>query len=842
MMEVVRRSRQPAGRVPATVVERGVLEVRLLGQLEVVDGEQVLTPHRQKPRALLAALALRVGRPVAKDVLVEDLWGEEPPRRATDALENYISQLRKRLGRDAIVTVPAGYLLGIPREQIDVVRFERLLAEARGAGDAQRAELVRSALGLLRGPPLADLALEPFAQPEIGRLGELALTAREDLVDAELALGRHVDVVPELEVLIAGNPYRERLRAQLMLALYRSGRQAEALEAFQETRRLLVDELGIDPGDELQDLERAILRQDATLRAPPRVEREAPAIELPPPSGPRASRKTVTVLVSELDDDGLLEDLDPELLRAVLDRYLPAVRTSVERHGGAFTEVAGDVVVGVFGVPTVHEDDALRAVRAALDMRQAVAALNDELLAADGAFVRTRTGVGTGEALVAGDALPTGRAVSEARSLAAHARTGQILVGEQTRRLVQGAVETEVLDADPGAFRVVALLPGADGRTLRLDAPLVGRGRQLETVSRAFSGAAEGRACHLFTVLGAAGVGKSRLARELVDSLGARASVLHGRCLPYGDGITYWPLLEALPADVAADLDPTAPRDRLFPRARSALETMARERPLLLVLDDLQWAEQAFLDLVEDVASTSREAPLMILCLARPELLENRPGWGGGTPNSSSLLLESLSDADSERLVDHLLGASDLPDVVRGHIVTLSEGNPLFVEELLTTLVERDVLRRTRGRWTTTESVIAVPPSIQALIAARIDRLPDDERVVLELASIGGKLFTRELVAGLVEDDRRPGLDAHLDSLVRKELVRPRTEDGFTFRHQLIRDAAYASMTKQVRADLHDRLAVLLERDGASGAELDELVAYHRDQARRYREELGGNE
>jgi DNA-binding SARP family transcriptional activator len=823
------------------VVEGGVLEVRLLGQLEVVDGEHVLTPQRQKPRALLAALALRAGRPVSKGVLVGDLWGEEPPRRATEALENYVSQVRKQLGRDAIATLPAGYALDIPPEQIDVVRFERLLAEARGARPEQRAELVRSALVLFRGPPLADLALEPFAQTEIGRLEELALTAREDLVDAELALGRHVDVVPELEVLIAANPYRERLRAQLMLALYRSGRQADALETFQEARRMLVDELGIDPGDELQDLERAILRQDESLRAPARVEREVPAIELPPPAR-RPARKVVTILVSELvDPAGPMERLDPELLRTVLDRYLPAARDAVERHGGAFTEAAGDLVVGVFGVPTVHEDDALRAVRAALDMRQAVAALNDELLAGHRVFVQTRTGVATGEALVAGDALPTGPSVSEARRLVAHARAGQILVGEQTRRLVQDAVGMDALEADSAAFRVVALLPGADGRALRLDAPLVGRGRQLEALSRAFDAAVEGRACHLFTVLGPAGVGKSRLARELVESLGERAVVLHGRCLPYGDGITYWPLLEALPDDVAADLDPTAPRDRLFPRARAALETMARERPLLLVLDDLQWAEDAFLDLVEDVASTSREAPVLIVCLSREELHENRPGWGGGKPSSSSLLLEPLGDADSERLVDHLLGASELPDVVRAHIVAVSEGNPLFVEELLTTLVERQVLRRTGGRWTTTESFIAVPPSIHALIAARIDRLPDDERLVLELASIGGKLFTGELVAGLASDDRRPQLEAHLDSLVRKELVRPRPEGGFTFRHQLIRDAAYAAMTKRVRAELHDRLAVVLAGRGEKEDELEELVAYHRDQARRYHEELEGS-
>ena len=269
------------------------------------------------------------------------------------------------------------------------------------------------------------------------------------------------------------------------------------------------------------------------------------------------------------------------------------------------------------------------------------------------------------------------------------------------------------------------------------------------------------------------------------------------------------------------------------------LEELARDRPLVLILDDLHWAEPAFLDLVEDVASTSREAPLLVVCLARPELLEHRPGFGGGMPNSSSLLLEPLDEADSERLVDHLLGASDLPDVVRAHIVSVAEGNPLFVEELLATLVERDVLRRTGGRWTTTETVIPVPASIQALIAARIDRLPDPERLVLELASIEGKRFTRTLVAGLAADERALQLDAHLDALVRAELVRPRADGDFTFRHQLIRDEVYASMTKQVRAERHERLAALLalEEDAA----LAELAAYHHEQARRLRAEVGSS-
>ena len=817
-----------------------MLEVRLLGQLDVVDGEHVLTPQRQKPRALLAALALRVGRPVSKDALVEDLWGEEPPRRATDALENYVSQLRKQLGRETIATLPAGYALDLAAEQVDAVRFERQVVESRDAPPARRSEQLRDALSLLRGPPLADLAFEPFASAQIARLEELELTAREELVDAELALGRHLDVVADLEALVAAQPYRERPRAQLMLALYRCGRQAEALETYQDVRRMLVEELGIDPADQLRELEQAILRQDESLRAPARVERAGQAVELPASSA-RPSRKVVTVLVSSVvDPAGELGRLDPELLRSVLDRYLAAVRTAVERHGGTTARLAGaDDLVAVFGVPAVHEDDALRAVRAAIEMRQAIADLNDELVAERGVFLQTRTGIDTGEVLVTEDPVPTGRPVATGRRLASDAHAGQIVLGERTRGLVRAAVETEELDGRRDAFRVVALVPGADGRTLRLDAPLVGRARPLQALVTAFDSAVDGRSCHLFTVLGAAGVGKSRLVRELAESLGDAAGVLRGRCLPYGEGITYLPLLESLPEAAGSALEPTDPAERLHPRVRSVLEELARDRPLVLILDDLHWAEPAFLDLVEDVASTSREASLLVVCLARPELLEHRPGFGGGMPNSSSLLLEPLDEADSERLVDQLLGASDLPDVVRAHIVSVAEGNPLFVEELLATLVERAVLRRTGGRWTTTETVIPVPASIQALIAARIDRLPDPERLVLELASIEGKRFTRTLVAALAADEHALQLDAHLDALVRAELVRPRAEGDFTFRHQLIRDEVYASMTKQVRAERHERLAALLGLE--DDAALAELSAYHHEQARRLREEVGSS-
>jgi DNA-binding SARP family transcriptional activator len=808
-----------------------VLEIRLLGPLEVADGERVLTLHRQKPRALLAVLALRAGRHVSKDLLVELIWGQDPPRRAMDALENYVSQLRKLIGRDAIATRPGGYQLTVSPEQVDVTRFEQLIAEARAAAVQERAERIRAALTLFRGPPLADLAYEPFAATEIGRLEELELAAREDFVDAELELGRHTDVVPELEVLIAGHPYRERPRAQLMLALYRAGRQAEALEAFHEARRLLVDELGLEPGAELQELERAILRQDESLRAPARVERAARA--LPPPASRRALRKTVAILVSELAGATVLaERLDPELLRAVLDGYLAALRAAVTRHGGIVGDEAGEAVAAVFGVPETHEDDAMRAVRAAVEARQAVAALNDELLAGKGAYLEPRIGVAGGEVLVGGEPLPTGRAVGRARELARVARAGQILLDAGLRGAVRDAITMEPAEEE-GAHRIVELLPGADGRALRLDAPLVGRARQLTALSGAFEATAEERSCRLFTLLGAAGVGKSRLVQELLDGVGDRATVRRGRCLPYGEGITYLPLHEALAA--AGDrVDWTAPREELFPRGRAVLEQLARDRPLVLVLEDVHWAERPLLDLVEDVARTSRGAPLLVVCLARPELLDERPGWGGGLPNASSLLLEPLGEADTERLLDHLLGASELPDPVRSYIVGAAEGNPLFLEEMLASLVESDVLQRRSGRWTTTESVIRVPQSISALIAARIDRLADEDRLLLELASVEGVHFTRDVLAELVPESLRVDLAGRVDGLVRRELVRPDEAGRFRFRHQLIREAAYASITKQARAELHERLADVL---AAEGVEPD-VLAYHRERAGRYRAEL----
>jgi len=822
-----------------------VLEFRLLGPLEVRDGERLFDVRRKKQRALLAALALRAGDVVSTDRLVDELWGERAPRTARHALENYVSELRKIIGRDVILTRPSGYELHVEPDQVDVVQFERLVAEARGRGAGERAEKLTRALSLFRGPPLADLVFEPFAETEVPRLAELELAAREELVEAELELGRHADVVAVLEPLVAAHPFRERFRAQLMLALYRSGRQAEALAAYQEARRVLVEELGIDPSEELQELERGILRQDPDLRAPPRAREPTVAAPEPAPPPPRRpARKTVTIVFTELANAvALADELDPEPLRAVLDRYLDAARAAVERHGGTCGPVAGDAVLAVFGVPTTHEDDALRAVRAAVEMRDGVGVLNDGLLPEHSVFLEVRTAVNTGEVLVAPNGDPaTGRAVTVAEQLEREARPGQIILGEQTYALLKDVVEAEEV-APPGsapAYRLVELLPDVHGRTLRLDSPMVGRRRQLAALSAAFESAVTDRAFHLFTVLGPAGVGKSRLVREFVEGLGGIATVLHGRCLPYGEGITYWPLIEAirdtgLAHEHRAEVTPEA--------VRSLFERLTRDSPLVAAFDDLQWAETAFLDLVEQVAESSREAPILVVCIARPELLDDRPTWGGGKLNASSVLLEPLTEAQSERLMDNLLGESDLAEPVRDYIVRTAAGNPLFVEELLATLVDRDVLLRKAGRWTTTEvAAIPVPPTIQALIAARIDRLPEGERMVLELASIDGKkVFHRGVVAELAPEELRADVDAHLGALVRKELVRPRPpdEDSFSFRHQLIRDAAYESMPMTSRAELHERLADFIERVEPSSVEVDELVGYHRERAQRYRAALG---
>jgi class 3 adenylate cyclase/DNA-binding SARP family transcriptional activator len=850
----------------------------ILGPFEVADDEgRELALGGPKQRAVLAVLLLHANEVVSSDRLIDELWGEHPPATGTKTLQVYVSNLRKALGEGFLLTRAGGYVLQANLEETDFGRFEVLVAKGRGAlraGDPGSAAVsLREALALWRGVPLLDFAYERFAQREIDRLEEERLAALEDRIDAELALGQHLTLVSELEALVRDQPTRERLHGQLMLALYRSGRQAEALDAYQRVYAYLFDELGLEPGSELKALQAAILNHEQSLGTPSSGSDGAPVQPatgdglsvtagavgqspsheargmVPDPELPlthggvgRQARKVVTVLFSDVTGSPALgEESDPEVFRRVMDRYFAEIRATVERHGGMVEKFIGDAVMAVFGIPRVNEDDALRAVRAAAEIRERLPAIAEEV----GVALRVRTGVNTGLVLAGeGENLAIGDAVNVAARLEQAARPGEILLGPETLYLVRDAVVAEPVEplalkgkSQPmAAVRLLEVDPYAPGFVRRFDVPLVGRARELRVLREAWDRSVADPGCHLFTLLGAAGVGKSRLVAELLAALGDEVSVLSGRCLHYGEGITFWPLQEAL-ADVGKPAEPVLDRlggggaatpEELFFEVRRLLESLATETPLILHVDDLQWAEPTLLDLLDHIVELSRGAPILVLCAARPELLEDRPAWGGGKLNAMSLLLEPLSTGECQVLLASL--GDSLDHDTRGRVVAASEGNPLFLEEMA-------ALAAATG-------TTAVPATIQALLAARLELLGNEEREVLERGAIEGEVFHRLAVRALLGERMATEVDSRLAGLVRQELIRPhpatiRGDDAFRFRHLLIRDAAYDALPKATRADLHESFARWLEQPGAALPEPDEIIGWHLEQTLRYRHELG---
>jgi class 3 adenylate cyclase len=553
-------------------------------------------------------------------------------------------------------------------------------------------------------------------------------------------------------------------------------------------------------------------------------------------------RKTVTVVFCDLVGSTTLGDrADPELLQEAMSRYHAELRTILERHGGTVEKFIGDAAMAVFGLPQAHEDDALRAVRAASEMQAAVSALGLEV----------RIGINTGEVVAGtGETLVTGDPVNIAARLEQAAEAGEILLGEPTERLAR-----EVIRAQPveslflkgkselvPAYRLIELLPDVPAFTRPIDAPFVGRERELEELERALARAVERREPQLATIAGPPGIGKSRLARELLQRSQSRLVV--GRCLSYGEGITYWPLQEivqqvgdlerALPDELARNRiaaafgEGSASSDEIAWGFRRLFEELARPHSLIIVLDDLHWAEPTLLDLVEYVAAFGSDAPLMLLCTARPELFEARPAWTAPKPNANLVMLEPLAAEHAQTLVEELAALSA---DTREQIVGAAEGNPLFVEQLVAHQAEPG------------NGAHEIPPTIQALLAARIDRLEPPERAVIERAAVEGRLFHRGSVQALLPEEEREGVGGQLLTLVRKELVRPdrsqlRGDDGFRFGHILIRDAVYDSIPKRLRAELHERFADWIgERMGAEAP--DEIVGYHLEQAYRYGAELG---
>jgi class 3 adenylate cyclase/tetratricopeptide (TPR) repeat protein len=570
-----------------------------------------------------------------------------------------------------------------------------------------------------------------------------------------------------------------------------------------------------------------------------------------------AVRKTVTVLFCDLVDSTQLgERLDAESLRVLLGRWFEAMREPIEHHGGTVEKFIGDAVMAVFGIPQVHEDDALRAVLAAVEMRAGLERLNTELTAERRPELRIRIGLNTGEVVAGEEAttLVTGDAVNTAKRLEQAAGAGEIFIGSQTRRLVENAAQLEPAGAiaakgkrqQVDAWRVLGAIAGATAFARRLDAPLVGRTTELTFLRNELAAVHREQACRVTTVLGAAGIGKTRLSTEFLNDAREEAVVLTARCLPYGDGITFLPLTELVRSaggvdaimDAVADepdgalviervlgtIDPAATpvsAEETFWAIRRMLETLARDGPLIVCLEDVHWAQPTFLDLLEYIAGWSRAAPILLLCLARPELLELRPRWGGG-----SLTLAPLTEQESEQLLDELTDEWPLTPEARAQVAEAAEGNPLFLEQMVAMLAE--------GK------AAALPPTIQALLAARLDQLEPLERAVLERAAVVGKEFWRGAVAELSPESERNDVGGVLLSLVRKELVRPEAsafvgDDGFRFRHALIRDATYGAMPKRIRAELHEEFVGWLERHEGE----HELVGYHLEQAYRYRADLG---
>ena len=600
------------------------------------------------------------------------------------------------------------------------------------------------------------------------------------------------------------------------------------------------------------------------------------------------SRKTVTALFCDVTGSTALgEQLDPESLREVLHQYFADMRSVIERHGGTVEKFIGDAVMAVFGVPKVHEDDALRAVRAAADMQGALVAANERFDRDFGVRIQARIGVNTGE-VIAGDpteegsSFVSGDAVNVAARLEQAAEPGEVLLGETTYRLVRAAVIAEEMPPLTAkgksetllAYRLVVVEAAGQMLPRRFDVPLVGRDTELQSLLDAFDDVVQGPKCRMATLVGDAGLGKSRLAHELSSRIGDRARVLRGRCLPYGEGITFFPLTEILQdaagiegdapeaarAKIAALLpDDAALADRLvgilgveassgsiqetFLATRRFLETLAAATPLVVIIDDIQWAEETLLNLLQYLAAFVGGRPVFILCLARPQLLEEHPDWSevGGV-----IRLQPIDPQSSEELVANFLGDIDSSRDVANTIVLSAGGNPLFVEEMLRMLVDDGLLSRDGSRWVVTGNLASAhaPETVQAVIAARLDRLPADELKTLQYASVIGEVFWWGAVGALVDDATAFDVGRRLQALARKDLVRadPSTffsEDAFRFGHLLIRDVAYEGLPKKTRADLHERFAGwVAERAAERSAEFDEIIGFHLETAHRYLTEV----
>jgi DNA-binding SARP family transcriptional activator len=914
----------------------GTIDFFLLGPLEARQHERPLRLGSIKHRMLLAKLLLHPNQVVSTEELIVAVWGEEPPPTVKQSLQNHVAALRKAIeaGNGAgpprtLVTRDPGYVLQIDPERLDLHRFQRLDHEGRqalAAGDpARAADLLRRALALWRGPALADVAASAdIAWPELVGVEELQVASTEARIEAELALGRHHELVAELEGLVRMHPLREHLHGQLMLALYRSGRQADALAAYRAARKVLVDELGIEPSVGLQRLEQAILAQDPALDllVPARAgdhepeEGQAAADHGNPTAGDGASveRKLVSVLFAEVDEPlDEATERDPEDVSSMLDRHLDRVRAEVESFGGTVEHAIGGITMAVFGVPQTREDDPERAVRAALAIRDALAAgkTGKDGPPQDGGGVELRVAVTTGEALVTDRVKVTGDPVATCARLLQAAVSGTVLVSEATGRATERSISygPASLLALAGRAKPMGVWSALEPRnrtgmdTLAAGpVPLVGRDRELGQLLEAFRRAKAERRPQLVTLLGPPGIGKSRLVAELGRALDADSDLVswrQGRSSPWDEGrsspaggVTYWALAEIVKAEAGiletdsadrvgrrlarvvahamaddpaaidrvtghlrglvgeGDGAPVQPgrRDEAFTAWRRFLYGLANRRPLVLVLEDLHWADDALLDFLQELLEptgqatldrhgqplrprTPPSAPLLVVATARRELLARRPGWGGGD-SAVAIELEPLSEADTGHLLETLLAAHRLPTGVGPALLAATDGNPLFAEEYVRMVRDRHLLPpgdAGPGDAAPGPAGLPLPETVHAIVAARLDALPAEEKAALQDLSVLGRVGWVGALAAVSGRDRAE-VEACLERLAAKEFLyragRPSMagEREYGFRHVVVCEVAYGQIPRLERAGKHRRAAAWLE---SLAAERSELLAHH---------------
>ena len=630
------------------------------------------------------------------------------------------------------------------------------------------------------------------------------------------------------------------------------------------------------------------------------------AVDPPDDAASSEERKIVTVLFADVTGSTTLgERLDPEHLREVMQTYFAAMRREIEAEGGTVEKFIGDAVMAAFGVPVAHENDPARALRAALRMRGRLPSVNEDLAAAHGVTLEVRIGVNTGEVLATtdpkpGEAMVTGDAVNAAARLQAAASPGEIVASERTVRATRGfavddlgQLELRGKAVPVRAFRVLDEEggPAAERGVPGLSAPLVGRRSELDVLRSVFDRVRSERRPTLVTIYGEAGVGKSRLTREFVAQAEAtepRTLVLRGRCLPYGEGVTFWPLAEILKAhagvldsdpaalalekirkagrDVFADAgsvdparataalaytvgveDPELPLSAKEPRQvhhevhdawRAYFSALATDRPVIAVVEDIHWADAALLDLLDELAERA-EGPLLLVCPSRPDLTATRPSWGGGRRNHTSIALDPLSAEDARSLVSELLAVDDLPDRVRGKILERAEGNAFFLEEIVRQLIDEGRITHDGIRWRAATDLddVVIPDTVQSVLAARIDLLDPPDKRVAQAAAVVGRVFWPGPVADLT--GMAPAeVDGALRRLEARELVVSRLsstlagEPELIFKHVLTRDVAYDGLPRRERSVAHEGVATWIESTaGERRSEVVEILAGHLEAA-----------